>query len=118
MTSDEIRAKKWERPRDVFVEIAAQIAQLNERLMLSRLVGETKQQRKQQHNPRQQASLARNNGANLFHVSSWGISNVTADMLQSFYPDDDQPGIEELEKGQQTTGKLGTKTGVVVTRKR
>ena len=116
MTSDEIRAKKWERPRDVFVEIAAQLAQLNERLLISRLTGETKQQNRRSA-PREGASLARTGNGKLFHVSCWMI-DAKEENVRNFIPDDDQPELKDLEVGDKAVGRLGRNTGVVVTRKR
>jgi hypothetical protein len=115
VTSDEIKAKEWPSDRDILIEIATQLALLNERWMVSRLTGEIKQRKKR--GPRECVSLARPDGANLYRVSSWGI-DARADMLRNFDPDPEQPGIEELEVGESTIGKLGTKSEVMVTRKR
>ena len=115
MNSDEIRAKKWERPRDVFVEIAAQIAQLNERLMVSRLTGETKKRKRSA--PREGASLARTGNGKLFHVSCWMI-DAKEENIQNFIPNDDQPELKDLEVGEEAIGRLGRNNGVVITRKR
>ena len=116
MNSDEIRAKKWTNTRDVLIELTAQFSQLNERLLISRLTGETKQTKKRSA-PREGASMARTGNGKLFHVSCWMI-DAKEENIPNFIPNDDQPEIKDLELGDKAIGRLGRNNDVVITRKR